>query len=523
MPELNEQPIIELGKNPIPGPAACGVDAAEDEQYIFIQGEVGKLDRIETGEPDWYGLEQAATNILRSKAKDIEVAAYLGFALFKRYGYAGLAASLAMLTEMVNTFWDGAFPERPRRRKARIETLTDRFADGGWFRDRAPKPDEFDAVDLCVTRIDELNNALKAKMPDDPADFTKFVRGIKELAGRRPKPATAGAAPAGAEGGAPAAAPAAGGASLPAAEISDVSGAINQLLSAATFIRKAEPTHPVPYAVVRAIKWSRIALPTTPAAKFEIEPPEATKLDALTHQMNNGLWENLLKNAEAAFRSSDPLWLDLQRYVCSAMSGLGSGYEKARQTVIAMTASLVNRLGEGLFELRFKNGTPLCSGETKMWIESEAAPVGGKGGRSASGAVDGKLAEASDEARKLAGAGKLKEALAALQDGLGMCSQRRDRFLWRLTIARLCFEAGRQQLAAPLLEECREEIRRYHIQEWEPGLASQVAETLYKCRKALLSTQKEPAPEAVEHVRDSFAWLCQLDPLGALSAEPTGN
>jgi type VI secretion system protein VasJ len=77
---------------------------------------------------------------------------------------------------------------------------------------------------------------------------------------------------------------------------------------------------------------------------------------------------------------------------------------------------------------------------------------------------------ASDEARKLAGAGKLKEALAALQDGLGTCSQRRDRFLWRLTIARLCFEAGRQQLAAPLLEECREEIRRYHIQEWEPGL-----------------------------------------------------
>jgi type VI secretion system protein VasJ len=373
MPELNEQPIIELGKNPIPGPAAWGADAAEDEQYILIQGEVGKLDRIETGEPDWYGLEQAATNILRSKAKDIEVAAYLGFALFKRYGYAGLAASLAMLTEMVNTFWDGAFPERPRRRKARIETLTDRFADGGWFRDRAPKPDEFDAVDLCVTRIDELNNALKAKMPDDPADFGKFVRGVKELAGRRPKPATAGAAPAGAEGGAPAAAPAAGGASLPAAEISDVSGAINQLLSAATFIRKAEPTHPVPYAVVRAIKWSRIVLPTTPAAKFEIEPPEATKLDALTHQMSNGSGEPAQKR-RGRVSVERPVVAGPAALCVRGDGGAGVRLREGASDGDRNDGELGQPVGEGLFELRFKNGTPLCSGETKMWIESEAAP-----------------------------------------------------------------------------------------------------------------------------------------------------
>ncbi len=116
-----------------------------------------------------------------------------------------------------------------------------------------------------------------------------------------------------------------------------------------------------------------------------------------------------------------------------------------------------------------------------MWIESEAAtaPSGG-GGASAS---NGRLSEASDKARKLVASGKLKEALAALQAGQAGCLERRDRFLWRLKISQLCFDAQRLQLAAPLLEECYEEIRRFGIDEWEPTLAVDVAQTLYRCRK----------------------------------------
>jgi len=243
----------------------------------------------------------------------------------------------------------------------------------------------------------------------------------------------------------------------------------------------------------------------------------------LTHQYGNGLWEHLLKNAESAFRSNDPLWLDLQRYVCAAMAGLGSTFDKAREAVMAQTAGLVSRLGDGLFELRFRNGTPLCSGETKMWIEADVAPAKGGTEGAAVGTTDGKLAEASEKARKLAGSGKLKEALKELHDGLKTCTQRRDRFLWRLRIAQLCYEGQRLQLAAPLLEECHDEITRHHIDEWEPSLAVAVAQTLYRCRKSLTMSQKAPTPETLQCVRDSFAWLCQLDPLAALAAEPSGK
>jgi uncharacterized CHY-type Zn-finger protein len=79
------------------------------------------------------------------------------------------------------------------------------------------------------------------------------------------------------------------------------------------------------------------------------------------------------------------------------------------------------------------------------------------------------------------------------------------------------------QLATSLLEECHEEIRRHQIDEWEPSLAVDVAQTLYRCRKQLTSAEKAPAKEALQGVRDSYAWLCQLDPLAALAAEPSGK
>lgn len=531
MASFDEASVINLGKNPIPGGEPCGIDAADDEQYIAVDAEMTGVDRIETDEPDWYSIEQNAINLLNTKSKDVEMAAALGHALFKRYSYAGLSAALALFTELTTNFWDNLYPGRPRRRKARMETLCDRFTEQGWFRDNQPKPNDFDALDTCVARAEELKAALTEKMPDDPPELDKFIRGLKEHAAKRPKPAAAPAAPA--EGAAPAggapaaAAPAGGGATFQAGEVADVSGALNAIRGAATFLRKADAADPIPYAIVRLLKWSKVSLPTSDAAKFEIPPPEATTIDALTHQHTNQMWDHLLNSAEAAFRANDPLWLDLQRYACVAMGGLGSKFDKARETIMSLTGALVQRLGDGIFELRFRGGTPLCSGETKMWIETELASGGdgggGGGGGASVGSDNGKLAEASTKAKQLAGKGKLKEALKELQEGLATCVQQRDRFLWRLRIAQLCFDAQRFSLAAPLLEECFEEVKRYHIDQWEPNLAVGVAQTLYRCRKSLIAAEKQPPQEAVQGVRDSFAWLCQLDPLAALAAEPSGK
>ncbi len=524
MAKFDETSTLALGTQPIPGDSPTGIDGADDENYILVLAELSKHDRIEGDPPDWYSLVSAATTFLQSKSKDVEIAAALGHGLFKQNRYWGLAAALKLLTDLVVNYWDGLFPERPRRRKSRIESFVDVFTEGNWFRENQPKPDDFDAIDLCVTRIDELNAALSERMPDEKPEFDKFIRGLKELAAKRPKPSEPAPAPAaaGADGGA--ASGGGGGAVFSGGEATDVNSAERAIDKAAAFILKADVTNPLPYAISRLLKWSMIRMPASDDAKYQIPSPEATIIDAIQHQAANALWDHLLTSSEGAFRTEDPLWLDLQKHTCTAMAGLGPQYDNARHVIMAMTAGLVKRLGTGLFELRFRNGQTLCSGDTKMWIESELmAGSGGGGGGGSGGMSNGKLSEASESARKLAGSGKLKEAVAALQEGLAGCSQRRDRFLWRLRIAQLCFDAQRIQLALPLLEECFEDVKRYHIEEWEPSIAVEAAQTLYRCRKALAVLLKEPAPDLEPGVRESFAWLCQLDPSAALAVEPSGK
>jgi type VI secretion system protein VasJ len=519
MANLDEARVIDLGKSPIAGDAPCGQEIGDDEEYMFVLAEMGKLDRIDLGEVDWFRVEQAGENILRAKSKDVEIAAAHALTLFKRHRYAGLSAAFEMLRELVAGFWDGLFPQRPRRRKVRIEAACEKLVDANWLSETKPNPDEFDAVDAALTRLDALRAALTEKLPDEPPDFNKLTRKLKEIAGTRPKAAAAPAAPA--EGGA---APAAGGggAAFAGEAVQDVSGAVNAILAAATFIRKTDPADPLPYAVARFVKWAKVELPKGDAAR-NLDPPDKTLVETLSFQFEKGVWDHLLKNAEGAFRANDPLWLDVQRYACTALENLGAPFTQARAAVLELTANLVKRLGPGVYELAFRGGLPLCSGETKMWLEAQTAAAAGPGRGGGHSISNGKLAEAGDQARKLAGSGKLNEAVKVLQDGLAQCSQRRDRFLWRLRIAQLCYDSKRLQLAAPLLDECFEDVRQHRIAEWEPELAVDAAQTLYRCRKALVGDEKAATPATLQALRESYAWLCQLDPLAALAAEPAAK
>jgi len=371
MPSLDINALLELARTPIPGGSPCGEEIGDHVDYIFIANELDKIGRIDLGgDPDWFQIELKAQALLREKSKDLDVAVAYGLALFKTYRYAGLDAALGLFTELLNTFWEGLFPERPRRRKSLIESFADRFTEAGWFRENVPAEGDFDPLSSAVERAKTLRDVLAARLPDDKPQLDKFIRSLSDLAALKPQPQQAPG---------PAASPAGGAGSagaFVAGEVADTGSATSAILSAVTFLRKADPTDALPYAVLRMMRWSKVSLPASDAAKSEIEPPEKTLIETLAHQFSQGMWENLLKNAEAAFRANDPLWLDLQRYVCTAMANLGAAYERARKVVMGLTAMLVQQLGPGVFDLRFRGGMPLCSGETRLWIESEAGAAG---------------------------------------------------------------------------------------------------------------------------------------------------
>jgi type VI secretion system protein VasJ len=133
------------------------------------------------------------------------------------------------------------------------------------------------------------------------------------------------------------------------------------------------------------------------------------------------------------------------------------------------------------------------------------------------------LTEAWEKAQQLAGSGQVQGAMELLQAGLDGSGQRRDRYLWRLRMAQLCCDASRFALAASLVELCCQESGRFCIDEWEPRLAAEAAGVLYRARRALMLADKQPEAAVVQAVRESYARLCQLDPMAALSAEPPGK
>jgi type VI secretion system protein VasJ len=184
------------------------------------------------------------------------------------------------------------------------------------------------------------------------------------------------------------------------------------------------------------------------------------------------------------------------------MEGLGKPYAAARRAMAAEVVRVV-RSCPGLLEISFSDGTPMAGEPTRLWILHELSALPAKAGGAA-----GALETAQAEARKLVARKNFPEAAALLQKELRSAADRRDRFLGRLYLAKLCAEAGRLDLALPQLEGLDEEGRKFALEEWEPSLAAEIARELWRCHKASATPEK---------AAEFYGRLCRLD-LGAALA-----
>jgi type VI secretion system protein VasJ len=111
------------------------------------------------------------------------------------------------------------------------------------------------------------------------------------------------------------------------------------------------------------------------AAGWILPPIPPQRRQALDGLAQAGNWQELLNEAEGQFAVT-PLWLDLQRYVAVALKGLGPAWGAAHDAVVTAALALHARL-PALFDLTFKDRTPLADGVTKAWIGELAVQGGG--------------------------------------------------------------------------------------------------------------------------------------------------
>lgn len=102
---------------PLPGDSPSGEDLRYTEIYEVIKEArkseeplaMGEWQR-ETRSADWERVITASVEVLTTKTKDLQIAAWLSEALVITQGFSGLEKGLAILEGLVANFWDSVYP-----------------------------------------------------------------------------------------------------------------------------------------------------------------------------------------------------------------------------------------------------------------------------------------------------------------------------------------------------------------------------------------------------------------------------
>jgi len=508
--------VAALGTTPIAGASPAGASARYEPEFEKLGAEIAKLESVEGRKSiRWKDVVELANTLLESKTKDLLVGAYLATGLEQTAGYKGLSTGLTVTRDMMKTFWDGLFPEkaRLRARSSALQWMSERIGAELAQRPGAGRSDR-EVLASCEGLLGEINTLVSEKFGEEGPDLSVLTRAVHEKVSSIPPDATAGG---GSEAPATLEAEASGGASggvvrpidSPEAARQAFAELVGPLVRVAEVLRQAGPTDPVPYRLLRSIIWSDVV--ATPPAKDGVAELAGGDADFAKEQearLDKGDYAPVVAECEARF-PTDPYWLDLHHLVTRALEGLGRPYAAARKVVEDSVVGVV-RSAPGLLELRFSGGMAMAGEPTRLWILHELKALPSSAEASGSGSA-GETALA--EARKLAARKQFAEAIALIQKELKGLSHRRDRFLCRLNLAKLCQEAGKPELALPQLDGLDEEAKRFMLDEWEPALAVELARLLWKCYKASSTPQK--ADEYYER-------LCRLDLSAALAANGKG-
>ncbi len=308
--------------------------------------------------------------------------------------------------------------------------------------------------------------------------------------------------------------------------------ALARIVDAAHYLRRADPTDPAPYLVLRALRVGGLYRDDDALASGDLPAPATEvreQLRKMSRETDGGQWAELLDESEQALgRPEGRGWLDPHFYSARALESLG--YEGAARACKAILAACLQD-HERWPASDLRDGTPCASGPTREWIEREcrrpetgsaldfagaahaANSAGfasrGDDGSNAPGSSDGRLEPPDpwEEAQALFRAGRLNEAISVMVQAVRQARTGRERFLRTLQQAELCLGSDRPGLALPLLEMLAQRIDDLRLDQWEDGsLCARVFSHLYRC----LAGKDEARAAAI------YNRLCQVDAGAAL-------
>lgn len=431
-------------------------------------------------------------------------------------------------------------------------------------------------VNAALAALDALEREAESRFEDDPPSFRglraaldevqRFAAGTlaqKLLADPDPideVPVDDGAAGEGAATADSAGTAAVAGGPL-APEPVSAADAGARVIASARYLRQQDAANPVPYLLLRGLRWGELRAGTGRVEPRLLEAPPAGARTRLRTLLLDAKWGELLEAGEQLMATpAGRGWLDLQRYTLTACARLGPAYDAVADGVRGELAALLAALPD-LPDMTLMDDLPAANAETQAWIASEgldgrpadgdgeaadselpdgtaafaaaldgeaevdgmatrgqAARVGRAGRRRgdvgrAGGRGDGDGADAYLLARAEVARGRPNRAVELLVAELDRERSARGRFVRQTQIAQVMVEAGLPVVAQPILQRLVEVIQERSLEEWEAGpLVAQPLGLMCRVIDAVGGNTDE---------RDElYLRVCRLDPLQAMALRP---
>jgi len=329
-----------------------------------------------------------------------------------------------------------------------------------------------------------------------------------------PEAATAGAGAAGAgSSGGPAAASAVPGGLTP--EPVDVADAERRIAGAARFLRRGNPTDPAPYLLLRGLRWGELRKGGGALDVRLLDAPPTDVRKGLKTLLLDGNWEALVDRGEEVMATpSGRGWLDLQRYVLTAMEALGSSYQAAADAVKGALATLLRDVPQ-LLSAALMDDTPTANAETLEWLRLHGLTGGESEARITPTAApdydrERVLSEATHEkALEWAASGNPMRGVELLKKRAEREESARARFITESLAASVLVDAGMVTVARPMLEDLVDLATNRKLDDWEAAeIVARPIGLLYRCL---------PADDGRR--TQLYNDICRLDPVLAISLE----
>lgn len=293
---------------------------------------------------------------------------------------------------------------------------------------------------------------------------------------------------------------------------------------AAAFMRRERPTDPASYLMLRGLRWGELRVGGSGVDPRLLEAPPTQLRTRLKSLLLDGEWEELLEAAEDMMATPYGRgWLDLQRYVLTALEELGGEYEPVAASVRQAIRGLLVDLPE-LLEVTLMDDSPTANRETTEWLHAgilEGVDEEREQAARASASAGGRRGDGRDplsRAMTHVRAGRPQKAIQLLLDEATREESPRARFLRRSEAAQIMVRQGMEGVAMPILREMMDQVDQHQLEEWEAGeTVARAMALLYTCMDRL-----EEDPKARQEL---YLRICRLDPMqgmGLDSGEPDG-